>query len=182
MEDPCWSVIQNIESPIGEYRTEGKKIRVHWKVGNNTRTDMCGGFARNRAALYQHCCLIAYSFWTSSDRKNGGSLCISLSIKNRERRWFLFTVMTPTTQMPNSSHWPPLHQCSINNYVCQYELAYLSMKGTFNLGGTVSPKKSASSAIFNKTLLIISPKYMPEINFSKICEQQWNNVRVALVN
>jgi len=56
------------------------------------------------------------------------------------------------------------------------------MKGTFNLGGTVSPKKSASSAIFNKALLIISPKYMPEINFSKICEQQWDNVRVALVN
>jgi len=42
------------------------------------------------------------------------------------------------------------------------------MKGTFNLGGTVSPKKSASSAIFSKALLTISPKYMPEINFSKI--------------
>jgi hypothetical protein len=50
-------------------------------------------------------------------------------------------------------------------------VAYLSIKGFFNLGGTVSPKNSASSAIFNKALRTISPKYMPESNFSKICEQ-----------
>jgi len=46
-----------------EYRAEGKnKIRFHWKVGKNTRTDQCSRFSGNRAALYQHCCLISYSF------------------------------------------------------------------------------------------------------------------------
>lgn len=50
-------------------------------------------------------------------------------------------------------------------------VANLSINGIFNLGGTVSPKNSASSAIFNKALRTISPKYMPESNFSKICEQ-----------
>ena len=59
----------------------------------------------------------------------------------------------------------------VNVAVLCYKLSYLSMKGTFNLGGTVSPKKAASSAIFNKALLTISPKYIPEIDFSKICKQ-----------
>jgi len=50
------------------------------------------------------------------------------------------------------------------------------MKGIFNFGGTVSPKKSASSAIFNKTLLTMSPKYIPEIIFSKICKKDWKSI------
>jgi len=52
MKDLCWSVRQNTGSSIGEYRAEGKnKIRVHWKVGNNTRTDQYGRFDRNKGAL-----------------------------------------------------------------------------------------------------------------------------------
>jgi len=38
----------------------------------------------------------------------------------------------------------------------------------------MSPKKAASSAIFSRTLRTISPKYIPEINFSKICEGKKN--------
>jgi len=57
-----------------------------------------------------------------------------------------------------------------------HKLSYLSIKGIFNFGGTVSPKKSASSAIFNKTLLTMSPKYIPEIIFSKICKQDWKGI------
>lgn len=44
------------------------------------------------------------------------------------------------------------------------------MKGIFSFGGTVSPKRSASSAIRHKTLRTMSPKYIPEIIFSKICD------------
>lgn len=47
--------------------------------------------------------------------------------------------------------------------------AYLNMNGIFNFGGTVSPKNAASSPILNRTLRKISPKYIPEIIFSKIC-------------
>lgn len=46
------------------------------------------------------------------------------------------------------------------------------MNGIFSFGGTVSPKKAASSAILQRTLRNISPKYIPEINFSKICKQE----------
>lgn len=62
----------------------------------------------------------------------------------------------------------------INEEIRLDKLSNLIMKGCFNLGGTDSPKKSASSAIFSKTLLTISPKYIPEINFSKICKQYHN--------
>lgn len=44
----------------------------------------------------------------------------------------------------------------------------LKMNGTFNFGGTVSPKREASSAILQRTLRTISPKYIPDISFSKI--------------
>jgi hypothetical protein len=40
----------------------------------------------------------------------------------------------------------------------------------------MSPKKAASSAIFSRTLRTISPKYIPEINFSKICEEKKKNI------
>lgn len=46
------------------------------------------------------------------------------------------------------------------------------MKGIFSFGGTVSPKRSASSAIRHKTLRTMSPKYIPEIIFSKICDNR----------
>lgn len=49
-------------------------------------------------------------------------------------------------------------------------IIYLNMNGVFSFGGTISPKKEASSAILSKTLRTISPKYMPEIIFSKICQ------------
>jgi hypothetical protein len=50
------------------------------------------------------------------------------------------------------------------------------MKGILSFGGTMSPKKAASSAIFSRTLRTISPKYIPEINFSKICEEKKKNI------
>lgn len=43
------------------------------------------------------------------------------------------------------------------------------MNGILSFGGTVAPKKAASSAILSRTLRKISPKYMPETSFSKIC-------------
>lgn len=43
------------------------------------------------------------------------------------------------------------------------------MNGIFNFEGTVSPKNAASSAILYNTLRTISPKYIPDIIFSKIC-------------
>lgn len=46
------------------------------------------------------------------------------------------------------------------------------MKGIFNFGGTMSPNKSASSAIRHKTLRTMSPKYIPEMIFSKICDSE----------
>lgn len=46
---------------------------------------------------------------------------------------------------------------------------YLNMNGILSFGGTVAPKKAASSAILSRTLRKISPKYMPETSFSKIC-------------
>lgn len=48
-------------------------------------------------------------------------------------------------------------------------MQYLNMNGILSLAGTSSPKKKASSAILSKTLRKISPKYMPEVNFSNIC-------------
>jgi len=45
---------------------------------------------------------------------------------------------------------------------------YLNMNGTFSFEGTVSPKNQASSAILYSTLRTISPKYIPEIIFSKV--------------
>jgi hypothetical protein len=50
-------------------------------------------------------------------------------------------------------------------------MADLKMNGIFSFCGTISPKKAASSAIFSRTLRTISPKYIPEIIFSKICKQ-----------
>lgn len=46
--------------------------------------------------------------------------------------------------------------------------AYLKVKGVLSLGGMVSPKKAASSANFKRTRRSTSPKYIPEISFSKI--------------
>lgn len=45
---------------------------------------------------------------------------------------------------------------------------YLNTKGTLSLRGMASPKKAASSAICNRALRTISPKYIPEISFSNI--------------
>ena len=56
-----------------------------------------------------------------------------------------------------------------NRVASQKPNIYLNVNGTFNFGGTVSPKKQASSAILHSTLRTISPKYIPEIIFSKIC-------------
>ena len=56
------------------------------------------------------------------------------------------------------------------------KLKYLRTKGILNFGGTVSPKKSTSSAIFNKTLLTMSPKYIPETIFSKICKEELKSI------
>ena len=59
-------------------------------------------------------------------------------------------------------------------------VAYLRIKGILSLGGTVSPKNSASSAILHKTLRTMSPRYIPEIIFSKICQQE-TEVRWMLI-
>lgn len=56
----------------------------------------------------------------------------------------------------------------------QDAIAYLSMNGMLSLGGIVSPKKDAFSAIVHKTIRTISPRYIPEINFSKICSSKKN--------
>jgi hypothetical protein len=45
---------------------------------------------------------------------------------------------------------------------------YLSEYGVINFGGTLLPNMAVSWAIFNNTSLTISPKYIPEISFSKI--------------
>lgn len=47
-------------------------------------------------------------------------------------------------------------------------MANLKVKGVSSFEGTTSPNKAASLAIFNKILRAISPKYIPEINFSYI--------------
>lgn len=52
-------------------------------------------------------------------------------------------------------------------------LKYLSKYGVINFGGTLLPNKAVSRANFNKTCLTTSPKYIPEISFSKI----WDEVR-----
>lgn len=53
-------------------------------------------------------------------------------------------------------------------------LSYLNRYGIISFGGTVSPNRSASLAILSKTLLTISPKYIPETSFSKI----WNKTSI----
>lgn len=49
------------------------------------------------------------------------------------------------------------------------------MNGTLSFGGTLPPKNEASSANLQRTLRTISPKYIPDIIFSKICENQPKN-------
>lgn len=44
---------------------------------------------------------------------------------------------------------------------------YLSEYGVINFGGTVPQNRAVSCGIFSKTRLTISPKYIPEINFTK---------------
>lgn len=58
---------------------------------------------------------------------------------------------------------------------------YLNMYGILSFGGTLSPNKADSTAIFNKTLLTISPKNVPEISFSKIWNKEilvWNSKNI----
>ena len=58
----------------------------------------------------------------------------------------------------------------------------LKMNGTFNFGGTVSPKREASSAILQRTLRTISPKYIPDISFSKIWKNQLKDVKIWVLS
>lgn len=51
-------------------------------------------------------------------------------------------------------------------------VTYLIMNGILSLDGTVSPKKAASSAIFRRTLRKISPKYIPDMIFSRIWKKR----------
>lgn len=52
---------------------------------------------------------------------------------------------------------------------------YLNTNGISSLGGTSSPKKETSTAILSKTLRKISPKYIPEVNFSNIWKNKWTS-------
>lgn len=54
-------------------------------------------------------------------------------------------------------------------------MEYLNINGILSLGGTSSPKKEASSAILSRTLRKISPKYIPEVNFSNIWKNKWTS-------
>lgn len=65
-----------------------------------------------------------------------------------------------------------------DNKSAKAQKTHLNMNGIFNFGGTVSPKKLASSAILHKTLRTISPKYMPEMIFSKICKHSSGIMRI----
>lgn len=56
-------------------------------------------------------------------------------------------------------------QCYLGINCCP---TYLSEYGVINFGGTLPPNRAVSCAIFNRTCLTISPKYIPEISFSKI--------------